>query len=188
MKIILMAQHRTRMIFLLLLFTISSLLATNESRATETAQIGWQVSKYWDNLAKSQVETAWSMLKAIYAKHKNGELTLEQSKELGADLLRELRYGASGYFWADTVDGVNVVLYGKKESEGKNRYDAQDIKGTLYVRDFITKGKQPGGGYTEYWYPKLGGNTPLHKRSYVLLFEPFGWVIGTGYYVDDIAK
>ncbi len=67
-----------------------------------------------DELVKSEVETAVSMLKAIYEKHQRGELTLEQAEKLGADLLRELRYGTDGYFWADTTEGVNVVLYGRR--------------------------------------------------------------------------
>lgn len=64
-----------------------------------------------DLLIKREVETAVSMLQAIYAKHQQGEMTLEKAKKLGADLLRELRYGTGGYFWADTTEGVNVVLY-----------------------------------------------------------------------------
>ena len=67
-----------------------------------------------DLLIKSEVETAVSMLQAIYTKHQQGAMTLEKAKELGADLLRELRYGTDGYFWADTLEGVNVVLYGRK--------------------------------------------------------------------------
>ena len=74
-----------------------------------------------DLVVKSQVETAISMLQKIFSKHQNGELTLAQAKKLGADLLRELRYGQDGYFWADTTEGVNVVLYGQKDVEGRSR-------------------------------------------------------------------
>ena len=62
-------------------------------------------------MIKSQVETAISMLQTIYSKHENGELTLEQAKQPGADLLRGMRYGKEEYFWADTTEGVNAVLY-----------------------------------------------------------------------------
>ena len=62
-------------------------------------------------MIKSQVETAISMLQTIYSKHENGELTLEQPKQLGADLLRAMRYGKEGYFWPDTTEYVNAVLY-----------------------------------------------------------------------------
>lgn len=134
-----------------------------------------------DLLIKSEVETAVSMLRAIDAKHRHGDMSLDQAKALGADLLRELRYGSDGYFWADTTEGVNVVLYGRKDVEGQNRLEAKDADGVYYVKAFIRKGKD-GGGYVEYLFPKRGQTKAFPKRSYVLLFEPFGWVVGTGYY------
>jgi signal transduction histidine kinase len=134
-----------------------------------------------DVLIKSEVETAVSMLRAVFTKHQKGAMTLEQAKELGADLLRELRYGTDGYFWADSTEGVNVVLYGRKDVEGRNRLEDKDQKGIFYVKEFLAKGKA-GGGYVEYWFPKKGQITAQSKRSYVLLFEPFGWVVGSGYY------
>ena len=134
-----------------------------------------------DLLVKSEVETAVSMLQAIFTKHQQGEMNLKQAKKLGADLLRELRYGTEGYFWADTMEGVNVVLYGRKNVEGKNRLKNKDQKGKFYIKEFLTKGKA-GGGYVEYWFVKKGQTTTQPKRSYVLLFKPFGWVVGSGYY------
>ena len=134
-----------------------------------------------DLLIKSEVETAVSMLQAIFAKHQQGEMTLAKAKELGADLLRELKYGTEGYFWADTMEGVNVVLYGRKDVEGRNRLEDKDPKGTFYVKEFLAKGKA-GGGYVEYLFVKKGQTTPQPKKSYVLPFKPFGWVVGCGYY------
>ena len=140
-----------------------------------------ETSSAQDMLIKSEVETAVSMLQAIYTKHQEGEMSLVQAKKLGADLLRELRYGTEGYFWADTTEGINVVLYGRKDVEGKNRLEDKDRQGTFYIKEILAKGKA-GGGYVEYWFPKKGQTTPQPKRSYVYLFKPFGWVVGSGYY------
>ena len=134
-----------------------------------------------DLLIKSEVETAVSMLQTVYAKYTRGEMTLAQAKKLGADILRELRYGTDGYFWADTTEGVNVVLYGRKDVEGRNRLEDKDPRVFFYVKAFLAKAKV-GGGYVEYLFPKKGQSTPRAKRSYVLPFEPFGWVVGSGYY------
>ena len=133
-----------------------------------------------DALIKSQVETAVSLLAAIHARQQKGEMSAEKAKELAAGLLRELRYGKEGYFWADTTEGVNVVLYGRKDTEGRNRLADTDAKGVFYVKEFLARGKT--GGYVEYLFTKKGQTAPLPKRSYVLLFKPFGWVVGTGYY------
>lgn len=135
-----------------------------------------------DLLIMSEVETAISMLQTISSKQESGELTLEQAKQLGAELLRGLRYGRDGYFWADTTEGVNVVLYGRKDVEGKNRLESRDKNGKFLVKEFIARAKA-GGGYVNYWFPKKNQTTPLPKRAYVELFEPFGWVVGTGYYL-----
>lgn len=139
----------------------------------------------FDNQSKSEVETAVSMLQKIYERHQKGEMSLDEAKKLGADLLRALKFGKDGYFWADTTEGVNVVLLGKP-SEGKSRIDLQDKKGKYMVREILEKGKLPGGGFTDYWFPKAGSDTPLPKRSYSLEFKPFNWIIGTGNYVDDL--
>jgi methyl-accepting chemotaxis protein len=141
----------------------------------------------WDLVIKSEVETAISMLETVFAKHQKGEMTLEQAKKLGADLLRGLRYSKDLYFWADTTEGINVVLYGQKDVEGKSRIDYKDAKGKLLVKDLIVKAKA-GGGYEDYWFPKEGQKTPFPKRGYVQLFKPFGWVIGTGYYLETAGR
>ncbi len=49
------------------------------------------------------------------------------------------------------------------------------------MKGFIAKGTA-GGGYTDYLFVKMGQTTSLPKRSYTLLFKPFGWVVGSGYY------
>ncbi len=134
-----------------------------------------------DLLIKSEVETAVSMLKAVDARRLTGDINLDEAKEAGAFLLRELRYGENGYFWADTKEGVNVVLYGRKDVEGRNRLEDKDPNGICYVKEFI-KLADAGGGYLDYSFTKLGEPKPQPKRSYVMLFEPFGWVVGSGYY------
>jgi methyl-accepting chemotaxis protein len=141
-----------------------------------------------DRLIYSEVIAATSMLEAIYQKSLKGGMTLQQAKEEGALLLREMRYGKDrqGYFWADTVKGTNVVSYGSEDVEGKNRYNAKDANGTYYIQEIIKKGLEPDGGFSNYWFPRKGETKPQPKRAYSLLFKPFGWVVGTGQYIDDI--
>ncbi len=139
----------------------------------------------YDTKIREQVENAISLLDAIYAKYEAGEMTLEEAKELGADLIRELRYGADGYFWVDTTEGVNVVLLGN-DTEGTNRLNASDEFGNYYIKDFMENAKKAEGGYSEYWFPRAGATEADPKRAYIKLFEPFGWVVGTGNYIDTI--
>ncbi len=138
-----------------------------------------------DATARNEVESAVSVLQRLQDRVGKGELSLADAKTLGADIIRNMRYGKDGYLWVDTTDGTNVVFLGK-DTEGRSRWNLQDARGNYIIRDIIKNGMQPDGGYTNYWFPRPGDPRPLPKRSYSKEFAPFGWVIGTGNYVDDI--
>lgn len=141
----------------------------------------------YDSQIKEQTENAISMLEVYNRRYESGECTLEEAKQQAADMLRELRYGEDGYFWADDTEGNCIVLLGN-ETEGTNRMDSQDADGTYYMKDIIANGRQPEGGYSDYRFPKNGETAASSKRGYSKLYEPFGWVIGTGNYTDEIEK
>ncbi|CAH2213046.1 methyl-accepting chemotaxis protein [Tepidibacter aestuarii] len=141
----------------------------------------------YDTMIKQQVDSVISMLDSIYSKYERGELTIEEAKKQGADIVRDARYGDEGYFWIDTYDGVNVVLLGK-EVEGTNRMNLQDSTGKYIVQEIISNGLKEGGGYTDYFFPKKGEEKASSKRAYSRSFKQFEWVIGTGNYTDDIDK
>ena len=138
----------------------------------------------YDVLIKSEVESALTMLQQVYSRYEKGEITLDEAKKTGADTLREMKYGKDGYFWADTLDGINIVLLGK-DTEGTNRLELQDINGKYIIKEFIKLAKE-GGGYQDYYFPKPGEEEASLKRGYAALFEPFQWEVGTGNYVDNI--
>lgn len=142
----------------------------------------------FDDKIKMEVETCISVIDQIHKKQLKGELTEAEAKKMAADIVRDLRFdNGNNYFWIDTVEGVNVVLLGK-DTEGKNRYNAQDSEGNYYVRDFIKNGTKEGGGYTDYTFPRPGETELIPKRGYTLLYKPYNWVVGTGNYLDDIEK
>ena len=120
-------------------------------------------------------------------KRQEDDYSYEEAETRGADLLRELRYGNGGYFWADTYDGENVVLLGSA-TEGTNRMETKDADGYQMVKEIIRVGQEPDGGYTDYVFPKEGETESSPKRSYSRAFEPFGWVVGTGNYIDYIDE
>jgi methyl-accepting chemotaxis protein len=148
------------------------------------AQLDGLLRSDFDRLARTQVENAASMLDGVAAARDRGELTPAQAERLAAGLLRGLRYGGEGYFWADTLDGTNVVLLGR-DAEGKNRLAAVDAHGNRFI-EAIRDRAVAGGGFTEWWFPRKGGGEPAPKRGYSAVSKPFQWVIGTGNYLDDI--
>lgn len=141
----------------------------------------------YDEQIKGQVENVITLLEKIYAEYQDGAYSEEEARKLAADLVRELRYGESGYFWIDTYEGDNVVLLGQ-DTEGTNRMEAEDSQGYQMIKDIIKNGQQEDGGFTEYYYPKEGSTENYPKRAYSKAFEPWEWVVGTGNYVDELEE
>lgn len=143
----------------------------------------------YDRSIKSEVETAVSLIQSIYNDQQKGLLTETEAKKIAADLIRNLRFNNDNYFWVDTTEGVNVVLLGREDKEGKSRIEDKDPNGFAFVKDgFIKNGLQEGGGYSDYQFAKPNTTEPLPKRGYTLAFKPYNWVVGTGNWVDDIEK
>jgi len=186
-------KFTTKMTLVLVLWTISlgiglsclSLYLQFRATSVSTSEALAELQVNYDKNIRNQVENAVSMLQSVYNRSQRGEMTLEEAKLTGANLLRDLRYEKDGYFWADTSEGVNVVHL-VKATEGKNRIDIVDTNGKAFIREILEKGKLPGGGYTDFWFVKPGTTVAAQKRGYSLEFKPFGWVIGTGNYIDDI--
>lgn len=182
---------RTKMVILVAmvvaLAVVSFLLATTNIQSLikdGVATLEESVRSDYDASIKEQVDNVITLLNGIYAKQQAGEYTPAEAKKLAADLVRDIRYSETGYFWIDQTDGTNVVLLGNA-TEGTNRLEASDAEGNYYVKAFIQRANE-GGGYADYYFPKEGETEPSPKRSYTALFEPYGWVVGTGNYTDNI--
>lgn len=160
---------------------ITSLLGLGEAGILE---IETTLFKDYDSYLVAQVHVAISMIDQFKKDADAGKMSLEDAKTAAADKLRELRYSESGYFWADTLEGLNIVLLGN-ETEGTNRFNLQDVNGKYLIQELIGAAKA-GGGFTDYWFPRAGETEAARKRGYTEYYEPFGWVVGTGNYVDDI--
>ena len=164
-------------------FIVSTVRDNHAQLATYRADLEENVG----NQLKGETEVAYGILDEYYKKQQAGELTEEQAKKEAADRVRDLRYdGGNGYFWIDTVDGNNVVLLGRKDVEGTNRFNAKDPNGYPYIQEINKSAQQEGGGFTRWMFPKPGETEPLPKYGYSIEFKPYHWVIGTGVWIDEI--
>jgi len=150
------------------------------------AKVDSLMRQNFDINARLEVETAISTMETVEILVQKGIVKQENAREAAMSLLRDLRYNKDGYFWADTREGHNVVLYGSK-TEGTNRYESKDSNGNYFVKEIIKNGIA-GGGYSNYWFPRKGETIPKQKRSYSKLSEKFDVVVGTGNYLDDIES
>ncbi|MCG8582194.1 MAG: methyl-accepting chemotaxis protein [Bacteroidales bacterium] len=175
------------LLVLALAITIPSNYINYKTQQKDLVALEQMLRHNFDELVKQEVQTVISLLEEINAQIETDSLSYEEGVVLAANLVRELKYGQDGYFWVDTKEGINVVLLGKEDVEGKSRWDLQDAKGNYLIQNII-KAATTGDGYSEYWFPRPGETEASPKRSYAAYFEPFNWVVGTGNYIDDIDK
>ncbi len=138
---------------------------------------------------KSQVQSALAAVQHYYDRSQNGGLTEEAAKELAREAVRAMRYreDASGYIWIDGADHVLVMHPILTEQEGDNRYDLTDQNGVKVTQSVVNAAKA-GGGYNEFYFTKSDGVTVAPKIAYSQMFEPWGWAVATGNYVDEMNE
>ena len=141
----------------------------------------------FDTQIRIAVENLISVLNVNNQNLLDGKISEAQALENAKNIVRNARYdNGEQYFWADMEDGLCIV-HPNKELEGLMRLDSKDEKGNFYIKDFINAGNS-GGGYSEFYFPKLNGNIPFRKKGYTQKFEPYGWYISTGIYYDKIEE
>jgi methyl-accepting chemotaxis protein len=138
---------------------------------------------------KSQVQSAISLVQGFYDRAAAGSLTEEEAKSQALEAVRSMRYrdDDSGYMWIDDEDYILLMHPILPEQEGDNRYDLTDQDGVKIIQNIISSANA-GGGYNEFYFTKADGVTVAPKIAYSQKFEPWGWIITTGNYVDDMNE
>ncbi|QHE78020.1 methyl-accepting chemotaxis protein [Hydrogenophaga sp. PBL-H3] len=139
------------------------------------------------NGVRQTVETAHGLAVHFHGLAKQGKMTDEQARGLALDAIRSLRYSGAEYFWINDMQPVMVMHPIKPELEGKDLSGNKDPTGKHLFVEFVNTVKQSGAGYVSYMWPKPGSEAPVQKVSYVKGFAPWGWVIGSGVYVDTVT-
>lgn len=136
-----------------------------------------------------EVQSTIAILQAEYDKVQTGDLTEKEAKEEAKEIIRCMRYGddESGYFWIDDTD-YNLVMHPiLPDQEGNNRKELKDEDGVMIIQEIMkVANTAEGGGYTEFQFTKSDGVTVAPKVTYSQIFKPWGWVVSTGNYVDDM--
>lgn len=102
-------------------------------------------------------------------------------------ILQGLTYGDDGYFFLYDRQGKNLVHPIQPELVGQNLIDLQDTNGKYVIRDLIDLAEKGGGFYRYLWRKPSKGDLE-EKLSFVVNVPKFNWMMGTGLYIDDIAK
>lgn len=132
---------------------------------------------------KHYVQLALTAIDPLYQSGKNDAATQEQAKAI----LRGISYGNDGYFFVYDLAGNNLVHPRKPELVGRNLWNLTDPHGRLVIRALLDKA-QNGDGFQRYEWEKPSTHKLSEKLGYVVLLQRWGWVIGTGVYLDDVER
>ncbi len=145
-------------------------------------------SKYDAKRAQLQylIETTSGILQYYYGQYQSGILSEEDAKQMALAEIETIRYDGTNYYWINDLRPYMIMHPVDKTMFDRNLSDYEDAKGKRIFLEFIDACEETGAGFVDYQWPKPGTTKPIPKISYVKLFAPWGWIIGTGIYVDDV--
>jgi methyl-accepting chemotaxis protein len=162
----------------LILLIVLYILPTMRSNIMEEKQVA----------VRNIVKVGYDIVQYYESKASSSEMTVEDAKNSALKELAKVRYGDNDYFWINDLSHNMIMHAAKPELNGTSMYDFKDPNDKYVFREFVSVVKQSGDGFVEYFWPKPGYDEPLPKVSYVKLFEKWGWVLGSGIYVNDVDE
>lgn len=147
---------------------------------------------YKKELVKEHVDIVYSILTYYNGLYVNGDISFHQAQSDAKNLIKSLRYDQNNYFWINTTDCILIVNPVTPEYEGLYRCDIMDKTGIPFYSKIIEAATGPNKeGYVCYVGAKLGlTETKYHvtKTSYVKMFEPWGWIVGSGFFEEEVIE
>lgn len=132
------------------------------------------------------VESAYTLVDHYHQQQLSGQLSQQQAQAAAAKAIQSLRYEGNDYFWINDLTPTMVMHPIKPQLNGQNLSQIADPSGKKLFVEMVQVAKQQQAGFVPYLWPKPGLETPVEKVSYIKAFKPWGWIIGTGVYVDDV--
>jgi methyl-accepting chemotaxis protein len=136
---------------------------------------------------KNHVESALNTLKGIAENPNFG--TIEEKQTLSKEVIKNMLYGKDGYFWINNSNHILIMHPIKPDLVGKNMKESKDPNGVFIYQEIVKEANaNKEGGLVKYGWSKPGVDGVQPKFSYVIRYEPWDWIIGTGAYVDNIEN
>ena len=140
---------------------------------------------------QEEVEVAYGMLQFCYGLESAGLVTRTEAQTYALAALNGLRYGENkdGYFWVNDYQPVMLMEPFRPELVNADVSTIKDGKGSYIFQDMVSLCQEQGAGfYKYYWQYKDQEGNVVPKLSYVKTFEPWGWIVGTGIYTQDVVQ
>jgi signal transduction histidine kinase/serine phosphatase RsbU (regulator of sigma subunit) len=146
------------------------------------------IEKEYKKVLAGVVDLSISMLEIDYNNMKQAGMPNPQIEQTLKENLLRLRYdNGTGYLFTLGMDGT-LITHPDPYYHGRNWFNFQDAHGKYLFQEMIKTVNDKGQGFVNYYWHKLGYKEPQAKISYVKLFKPYNWILGTGVYVDDTTE
>lgn len=138
------------------------------------------------NSIRQHVEIAVSIVSWAHQRYVAGELSELEAQSVARKAISDARYSGNEYFWINDMSARLIAHPFRTDLVGKDVSGIRDPEGNAVFEAFVQTVRKQGDGYLAYLWPKPGQDHPVEKVSYVSGFKPWGWVIGSGMYMDDL--
>jgi methyl-accepting chemotaxis protein len=186
MKIFSLSDIRTKIVGLFVIFIVLLMAFVFLWVLPRTKEV---VMKQKQDQLQYLIQNVMSLLKDYHQDEQQGKLPREEAQQRALKRIKELRYGPEGkdYFWINDFGPKMVMHPFRSDLDGKDLSDFKDPQGKALFVEFAQTCRDKGSGFVEYlWQWKDDKNKIVPKISYVQAFGPWGWIIGTGVYINDV--
>lgn len=135
---------------------------------------------------RQTVEIAHGLLTQFHAQAEQGQMTQTEAQTRALQAIGKLRYSGTEYFWINDMHPRMIMHPVRPQLDGQDLNEHKDPTGRRLFVDFVNIIKKDGAGYHRYLWPKPGSDDPVEKVSYIMGFDAWGWVIGSGVYIDTV--
>jgi methyl-accepting chemotaxis protein len=135
---------------------------------------------------RSVVEVAHSTITYFAEQVENNKMSKSQAQEQALKQLEQLRYHKTDYFWVNDENAKVLMHPFAKKLVGQDASGVKDTNGLAVFAEFAKIGKNGGEGFIDYLWPRPNSDEAIAKTSYVKGYAPWGWVVGSGIYIDDV--
>ena len=138
------------------------------------------------NGVRQTVEIAHGLIAHFHQQAAQGKISTEEAQARALQSLAALRYSGNEYFWVNDMHPRMIMHPVRPQLNGQDVSGNKDPTGRALFIDFVNIVKKDGAGFHSYLWPMPGSDEPVEKISYVMGFQPWGWVVGSGVYIDTV--
>ncbi len=136
--------------------------------------------------ATALIEIPYSVVAENYRLETEGKLSRAEAQKRALETIQVLRYDENNYFWVNDMHPAMIMHPMNPSLNGKDLTDYKDPTGRTMFVEMTNVVRKDGAGFVYYRWPRPRSDKPVAKISYVKGFQPWGWVLGTGIYLDDV--